>query len=231
MSYFIVSDVHLHPDFPEISKKFADFVGRLSASDTLIIGGDLCDFSLSSRQRDIQTSDCAGLTGLQEFRRRGGELILVAGNHDAYMEQAYRRWLDVGFVPEPLEISCFGFHLHVLHGHLTGPRSLLKTVVASKQFHDLYSRIPRFVASRMEQMRISGNIHSHAIRCEKFMSAYRQHVLDHTQNAANEIFVFGHIHEIADETVGTSRMIVLGEWEDEVWYLRIDQEGANLILL
>lgn len=228
MAHYIVSDIHLHEHAPGASAKLAKFVDSLSSSDTLIIGGDLCDFWYSTRQRDGGIEQCVGLTALRRFRDRGGKLILIAGNHDAYLEDYYQRWLGVGFTPEPLLIDHAGTRVHLVHGHLVGPLSPLKALVGGKLFHAVFSWLPSFVADRLRRTRVDINTHNEDERCAKFLAAFRNYIRNHPENEEH-VFVFGHVHEFVDEPVDRSRMIVLGDWEFDISYVRLDDRGAELI--
>lgn len=228
MPHYFVSDVHLHLDWPERGRNFSRFVSRLSAEDRLIIGGDLHDFWFSSRQRK-DADRCEGLAALIDFQNRGGQIVLIAGNHDAYMESFYRQRLNVQFHAEPFIVECSGFNIRLLHGHLIGPIVTWKALVAGPLFHSAFAKLPDFVANRLQSKRLDVNVDTHEARCDEFFAAFRRYVQTHQSDAENEIFVFGHVHELLDEQVGTARLIVLGEWDEQINYLRIDADGATLV--
>lgn len=231
MAYYFISDVHLRLDATAEARRFGAFVDSLQAADTLVVGGDLCDFWFSSREQSATPDQCQGLSALRRFRQRGGELRLIAGNHDENLEGYYRRWFDCGFDPEPLILQCGPYRVQVLHGHLIGPVSGLKSAIAGPLFHAVFSRTPAALANWLGAQRLRFNIRTHEGRSAKFMDAYRQYCRDHVVDGENQIFVFGHVHDVVDERIGAARMVLLGEWEIDGHALRIDQQGAELLTL
>jgi len=231
MPYYFVSDVHLRLDAESEARRFGAFVDTLQADDTLVVGGDLCDFWFSAREQSAEPDRCRGLAALLRFRQRGGQLRLIAGNHDENMEAYYRRWFDCRFDAEPLVLQCEQYRVHLVHGHLIGPVSSFKTAIAGPLFHAVFSRPPAALANWLGEQRLKFNIRTHEGRSQKFMDAYRQYVRQHADGSGQQIFVFGHVHDVVDECIGSARMILLGEWEVDGHALQIDENGVELLTL
>lgn len=236
MAFYFVSDVHLQLEATRRAEKFARFVDALTAADRLVIGGDLCDYWFSARQQSADPTACRGLSALIEFRRRGGELMMIAGNHDANLSAYFRRWLQTDFVEEPLVVECFDYRVHLVHGHLAGPRSRFKAAIGGELFHAVFSRTPSWIASSLNKMRQRVNEETYVERCQEFLRAYRDYVRQQLSTldesfTGKPLFVFGHVHEVVDEPVESARLVVLGDWEECPSYLRIDADGAELVVV
>ena len=79
VAHYFASDVHLRDDHPERDDRFRSWVGGLTAADSLVIVGDLCDFWMGARVPERRLASCPSLRALAEFRRRGGSLAIMAG--------------------------------------------------------------------------------------------------------------------------------------------------------
>jgi UDP-2,3-diacylglucosamine hydrolase len=228
--YYFCSDVHLRSDRPERDELFARFVERLESSDVLIIGGDLCDFWLASRALpDIATTNGAnayhGLRALRAFSARGGDLVVLLGNHDLWLRSFYQEQLSARVPDEPFEITVCGLRVHLVHGHRvrTGPR--WKQALESRAFSVAFSILPAFLARRLDQLLNSVNVAGRLRNHRAAKAQYRQYVQQRA--GAAQIFLFGHVHERVDEKVGSARLVVLGDWKRQASYLVIDESGAS----
>ena len=99
MAHYFASDIHLRADRPERDRRFCNWLERLDPDDQLVIGGDLCDFWMGARRADNELLDSDSLRALAEFRRRGGSLAIMAGNHDTWLCPLYERQLGAGSSP------------------------------------------------------------------------------------------------------------------------------------
>ena len=122
MAYYFASDVHLRFDRPDRDVRFSNWLTRLTADDSLLIAGDLCDFWMASRSRTKELLQSQSLRRLAEFQRDGGTLSIMPGNHDAWLCPFYQHDLGARIVPDPIELTVFSLRIHLVHGHLLGSR-------------------------------------------------------------------------------------------------------------
>ncbi len=131
---YFLSDVHLRLDRPDRGARLASVVDRLAASDRLTVVGDLCDFWYAARQHRADPMRCDGLRSLARFRDRGGSIVALGGNHDAWLGPFYERTFGARFVADSIDLDLGGLRVHVAHGHRVGARTSWKALLESRAF-------------------------------------------------------------------------------------------------
>lgn len=197
--------------------------------DELVIGGDLCDFWFVARESTKRGPLCAGLRALADFRERGGHLVLVAGNHDAWLGPFYREALGVDFAPEPWERTVHGLRVHLIHGHRAGGRPFWKGAMESRPFLAAFSAAPGLIARRLAARLDQSNDATRAESDHHHRTVYERYAADLGERA--DLVLFGHIHMPHDRRDCHPRWCVLGGWQRRSSYLRIDESGAELVVI
>ncbi len=224
-----LSDVHLRLDRPDRARRLARLVDRLDPADRLVIVGDLCDFWFVSRQARSGGDRCEGLRALAEFRRRGGELTILPGNHDAWLGAFYRETLGEGFAGIGLERRSGDLRILATHGHtIGGARAPWKGVMEGRAFLRGFAALPRPIAEGLGVLLDSTNSVGREAIDAKHLAIYRRHA--DTLADSIDLAVFGHIHVVRDDAEGRPRMVVLGNWHDRASYLRVDHAGAVMVV-
>lgn len=225
---YFASDMHLRLDRPDRARRLARWVRGLESDDALFLVGDVCDFWFASRQRHATPTACEGLKALAEFRARGGALTVLPGNHDQWLGPFYRRVLGARFVEGPQIVEAYGVRLSLNHGHRVGGRPSWKAGLESRAFLAAFERLPGPVARRLDRVLDRSNDQGRAADEARHLAVFRRH-LDAERPPA-DIAVFGHVHTPNDETVGGLRMVVLGGWQHQASYLKVDESGAALVV-
>ena len=225
MADTFLSDVHPRLDRPDRGRRLAEVVAGLGPEDTLTVAGDLCDFWFASRQRR-RADACEGLAALASYRRRGGDLTLMAGNHDRWLGPLYERVVGVGLVEEPRLVDSHGLRLSLVHGHRLGGRPAWKGAMESRAFLHVFGLAPRAAADRLDAALETSNDRTIGESEARHWANYRSYA-EGLQGRA-DIAVFGHIHNPRDERDGPLRLVVLGGWQRRTSYLRVDERGASL---
>lgn len=229
MAYYFASDTHLRLDRPERSERFADFVNGLNPTDTLIIVGDLYDFWFVSRQQFRYQDECPGLQSLVRFRKAGGHLRVLAGNHDHWLNRFIKSKLGVPLEYEPIRLDIDGIKIQAVHGHLLIRRHHWKALMESKWFMTAFSWIPSFIARRCKSVLDNKNRADYERRNRVQSALFRQFVDKHQGLA--DVFIFGHVHDRMDEQVGNARLFILGSWMKSGSYLMIENGHVSLVVL
>lgn len=225
MNHYFVSDVHLRHDRPERAGRLAEFVSGLVADESLLILGDLCDFWMASRDSEDSLMRCAGLQALAGFRRRGGSLAIMPGNHDHWLCPFYERVLGAAILKDPTELTVHGLRLHLVHGHLLGARSRWKALMEGRGFFRAFGRVPAPLAGCLDQLLEFKNQHDLEEDERRHMRIYREYAAGLKGRA--DLVVIGHVHRPADDITSHPRLIVPGGWQRGSSYLRIGPDGAT----
>lgn len=226
MPDYFLSDVHLRQDRPERALRLARFVDGLGGEDRLFVVGDLCDFWMATRELRREASHCPGLRSLAGYSARGGRLTVLAGNHDVWMGDYYRRTLAATWVPGELSVASHGLRVHLAHGHRLGARSLWKAGMEGRAFFRAFGLAPSFLASRLEsRLERSNEAHREADE-RRHLELYRRFA--DTMEGRCDLVVLGHVHRVHDDRPARPRLIVLGGWHDRASYLRVDDCGVLL---
>ncbi|MEW4567245.1 UDP-2,3-diacylglucosamine diphosphatase [Tautonia sp. JC769] len=229
MADYFVSDVHLRLDHVERSERFAAFVRSLSPADSLTVVGDLCDFWFSSRQRHDAPLRCPGLHALAEFRRQGGMLLILPGNHDAWLAPFYEKSLGARCVDRPWEGTRHGVKISAVHGHRLGARKPWKAMMESRPFLSAFEAIPGPIARRLADRLERSNAQSLAATHHRHLMTYRAHARRTIEGGRAHLVLLGHVHDVFDEAIGPGRMIVLGDWMGGSSHVRVDAQGVHFV--
>ncbi len=223
MPTFFVSDVHLRPDHPERDRRFSQWLAQVLPSDRIIIVGDLCDFWMGARRRETPLETCASLRLLSEFRRSGGALEILAGNHDTWLCPYYEQALGARILTEPHEITIGHLRIRLVHGHLLGARKPWKARMEGRAFFEGFGHVPAPIARTLDRVLAWRNERGLFADEERHLRVYRQYAASCSDST--DLVVFGHVHRPVDEAQSPPRLIVLGGWQRRSCYLRIEHDG------
>jgi UDP-2,3-diacylglucosamine hydrolase len=225
VAHYFASDVHLRDDHPERDDRFRSWLGTLEPSDTLVIVGDLCDFWMGARETGRRLAEYPSLKALAEFRRRGGSLAIMAGNHDHWLCPFYERALGAEIIEEPCDRTIHGRRVRMVHGHRLGARRLWKAGMESRAFFLAFGRLPGPLARPFDRILTWKNERGLLADEERHLRVFRAYAASCREVA--DLIIIGHVHRPVDETGGDPRLIVLGGWQHRSSYLKIDEVGAT----
>jgi UDP-2,3-diacylglucosamine hydrolase len=225
VAHYIASDIHLRFDRPDRDRRFREWLGRVTPDDTLVIAGDLCDFWMGARRAEIDLFRSESLQALAEFKRHGGSLEIMGGNHDVWLCPVYERDLGARIIREPHDVTLHGLRLRLVHGHLLGARQLWKAGMESRAFFEGFGRVPGPVARALDHVLAWQNERGLKADEERHLRVYRAYAS--ALRGSVDIVVIGHVHRALDESESAPRLIVLGGWQQRSSFLKIDESGAS----
>lgn len=239
MATLFISDLHLDPSRPEITRLFGDFIGHEARdAEALYILGDLFEAWVG----DDDPSELGAFVAdrLRGLRAHGVPVSFIRGNRDFLLGGGYARRAGMTLLPDPAVVILHGTPTLLMHGDL-----LCTDDTAYQQFRARTRRpewqedfLSQPLPARMafaQQAREASRSHQSGLRdagtMETITDVSPTTVAETCARYGIDRIIHGHTHRPAvHEADGRSR-IVLGDWYEQGSVLRVDAEGATLSTL
>ncbi|MEZ0469542.1 UDP-2,3-diacylglucosamine diphosphatase [Luteimonas salinilitoris] len=237
MTTLFISDLHLDPERPEITRLFAEFLDdEAHGADALYILGDLYE----SWVGDDDPSEAGALVAekLNALSDGGVPVYFMHGNRDFMLGRDYALRSGMTLLPDPAVIVLYDKPVLLMHGDL-----LCTDDVAYQQFR-AQTRNPEWQAHMLSQplqARLAfaqqARASSQARQGELREAGTMETITDVSPRTVAETFarfgvdtlIHGHTHRpaIHDLTAGgrACRRIVLGDWYTQGSVLRARPDG------
>lgn len=238
MALYVIADLHLQEQSPELLQAFHNFVSCLNNDDELYIIGDLFNVYVGLDPED-KAQDLVRTT-LNKASSRGVQCFFIHGNRDFLMNTKEAQYFGLQLLPDVTYISA-GHHIGLLltHGDLlcTNDQAYqaYRRKVSNRLLQWLFRRLPL-----KKRRQIGHNIRAQSKDAE---SRYRDPAIYGIAREALERYckdykdqgkpisfiVHGHIHEFSsfhNEVTGLTTRFVLGAWGSHYSYFKLDRESG-----
>jgi UDP-2,3-diacylglucosamine hydrolase len=242
MTILFISDLHLDPERPEVTRLFGDFIdGEARGADALYILGDL--FEAWVGDDDPSELGTFVATKLSALSDSGVPVCFQHGNRDFLVGRDLARRASMTLLPENAVVMLYGKPVLLMHG------DTLCTDDHAYQAFRMQTRAPEWqqqflaqpLAARLAfaaQARAASQQRQQAMKHDD--RAQFETVTDVSPAAVRETFIrygidtiiHGHthrpeIHAINVENRACER-VVLGDWYTQGSLLRVDANGMQL---
>lgn len=236
MRRLFISDLHLQPERPEISRALHYFLSDIAPGcDELYLLGDIFEYWIG---------DDAPLPGLEplfdqlhQLVQRGSRIFFMHGNRDFLVGQALMTRIGATLLPAQYHLNLNGDSALLLHGDELCSDDVeyqaFRTQVRDPQWQqDFLSKpIPERIAIARQLREASRQ--QGAMKQDEITDVNPQTVTALMTQAHASLLIHGHTHRPARHPDplhnGHSERIVLGDWSDSGWYLEIDGDRRELI--
>ncbi len=234
MTTLFVSDLHLDPARPEITRLFGEFIdGEARDAGALYILGDLFEAWVG----DDDPSDVGAFVAdkLSALQDAGVPVHFIRGNRDFLLGQAYAQRAGFSILPDPAVVMLHGKPVLLMHGDL-----LCTDDVAYQQFR-AQTRDPawqrQFLAQPLQarlafaqQARVASQSHQSGLKdsgqLETITDVAPATVEATFRRYGIDTLIHGHTHRPATHSLDidgrTCQRIVLGDWYEQGSVLRVD---------
>ena len=243
MTTLFVSDLHLDPARPDITRLFGDFLeGEARTAEALYILGDL--FEAWVGDDDPSHTGAFVATRLKALSDAGVPVFFQRGNRDFLLDTGYARHAGFSILPDPAVVMLHGKPVLLMHG------DLLCTDDAAYQEFRAQVRDPAWQAGFLaqplqarlafaQQAREASQVRQGELQAAGTMDA----ITDVSPAAVEDMFtrygidtlIHGHTHRpaIHELQVGDRpcRRIVLGDWYTQGSVLRANDGRFDLAVL
>lgn len=235
MTTLFISDLHLEPGRPEITRLFLELLGsEASGAEALYILGDLFEFwigdDVNSPLAD-EVSQC-----LRQLADKGVPVYFIHGNRDFLLGEEYADAAGMQLLPQVHKLDLHGVDTLIMHGD-----SLCLDDIEYQKFRRMV-REPAW-----QQQLLSRSVEERLQIAAEYRDASKSHtdsspmeIMDVTRSAVEAIMqkyqvnrlIHGHTHRpaIHQLTLGTTaaERIVLGDWYRHGSVLRVNNESIEL---
>ena len=233
-STLFISDLHLDPARPGVTRALADFLQQHSDCESLYILGDLFEAWVGDDDDASLAVQVRGL--LRDFSAAGPALYIMRGNRDFLLGEAFCGTVGAQLLDDPTPIDLHGVPTLLMHGDLlcTDDTQYLafRDMVRSAQWQT------ELLSKPLEQRRrIAAELRRQSReqtggKPEAIMDVNHQAVQDTMRRYRVRRLIHGHTHRPAIHELSVAgqpaQRIVLGDWYQQGSVLECGPAGCTL---
>ena len=231
MSVLFISDLHLAPERPAVTRAFLSFLrDQASQAEALYILGDLFEAWVGD---DDPTELAAQVqASLGELSQSGVKLYIQHGNRDFLIGRRFIRRCGAELLADEHLIHYQGQTALVMHGDSLCTDDVDYQRFRRKARNPIYkwclSHLPlkrrQKLASDWRTKSMSANSNKATAIMDVNSDAVDAVMAKHQVN----VLIHGHTHRPDQHLVSEGQRIVLGDWHDLGWVIRMSEEGFDL---
>lgn len=235
MRSILISDLHLSPSRPAITRAFNQFIESFPADvGELFILGDLFEIWLGDD--DPSSFAQAVIQSLKRLSRSGVRLYFQAGNRDFLVGKRFATETSCRILPD--------FSVHQIRGHsilLTHGDLLCIDDIGYQKFRSriqfplttwFLQKLPLSVRQKLALKIRSVSTEKAQNKPENIMDVNEDEVISRLHEFNTKLMIHGHTHRPAvhDIDLGESAATryTLGDWDDRLWWVEVNEEAVNL---
>ena len=233
---FLISDLHLQPQQPQVEKYFNEFVETifLPNSNTLYILGDLFEYWIGDDGAE-KLGYNPQLELLTKLTQMGNSVYFMHGNRDFLVGSVFSEKTGVKILNDPTKVEFNQLSCLLKHGD-----DLCTDDVEHQQFRRLTrdpnwqnSVLSKTIEQRLEMAASLRQMSGSSYKPSDIMDVSEPSIKETFIDEGIDVLIHGHTHRPAthDYTINdeSKRRIVLGDWHNGISYLKIDDNGFNLV--
>ena len=219
-----ISDLHLSDKYPELNQAFFKFLEESKEDCThLFILGDL--FETWIGDDDDTPIHIEIKQALKAFTTNGPKTFFIHGNRDFLVGEAFAKETGITILPDPYILEINNQKVILSHGDFL--------CTDDKDYIDFRNQVRNqdwqnnFLEKSLdERKQIAANLRADSKeatskKSNEITDVNNQSVEDFINEHQPDLFIHGHTHRPNIHNVGTSKRIVLGDWNKYAWFLEI----------
>ncbi|MFT4614431.1 MAG: UDP-2,3-diacylglucosamine hydrolase [Bacteroidia bacterium] len=232
MSYCcFISDLHLTPARPEITRALDNFLSEHRSSDALYILGDLFETWVGDDDNDALANQVRSL--LQTFTLAGPAVHILHGNRDFLLAQRFCTDTGTNLLAEGGVIDLYGTPTLLLHGDTlcTDDRDYQALRHDLRQPLWQANFLQQSLAERRDQAAQLRNLSQAALahKAEAITDVNAKAVdLAMAQHGVAQL-IHGHTHRPGRHTNALGERLVLGDWDLQGWWVKAESNNIQLL--
>ena len=231
MSILFISDLHLAPERPDITRAFLDFLQQqASKASALYILGDLFEAWVGDDDNMPLSLDVQ--QALKALTETGVKLYIQHGNRDFLLGQRFMATTGATLLADEHIIEYFDHRALVMHGDTLCTDDVDYQRFRRKARHPLYKWVLGLLPLKRRQ-RLARDWRAKSAAANKNKSS---EIMDVNNDAVDavmtkhtvNVLIHGHTHRPCRHPLASGERIVLGDWDNKGWILKLDKSGYSL---
>ncbi len=230
MITLFISDLHLHPERPHLTRAFFHFLHtRAQGAQALYILGDFFDAWIGDDDDTPLNAEVAG--ELKTLSNAGTRIFLMHGNRDFLLGETFANSAGAQLIADGTVIDLYGCPTLLMHGDslCTGDKDYMafRQQVRSPQWQAQILAQPlaarRALAAQLREKSQEMN----SLKAEDIMDVTEAEVVRVMTEAKVARLIHGHTHRPARHPMlldgKPAERIVLGDWHHHAWALEANE--------
>lgn len=227
MTTLFISDLHLDPSRPAVTRAFFDLLDtEVKQADALYILGDF--FEVWVGDDDDAELSRQVIAALRAVTAAGTPVYFMHGNRDFLIGAQFARETGCQLLPDPSIVDLYGKRTLLMHGDLLciDDQAYMAFRAECRQpawqqavlARPLQER--RLLAAKLRE----DSRDSTSNKAEDIMDVNTEEVDRYLREHQVELLIHGHTHRPAIHQISNGTRIVLGDWEQHSWVLRYQSD-------
>lgn len=235
MRYLFISDLHLQPERPDITRAFLHCLEtRARLADELYILGDFFEVWLGDDEQSPLATEV--ITALAALSASGTRIFLMHGNRDFLLGKRFCSDAGCTLLREPQIVQLNGERVLLMHGD-----SLCTDDLAYMQMRRLLRNpLSLFILRNLtlpQRRRLGRKLRNESREQTRqkpsdITDVNLGQVAETMRKQGVRVLIHGHTHRPAMHQLTIAgekaQRIVLGDWDTAGWYLEVDESGYRL---
>lgn len=236
MSTLFISDLHLDPSRPQITKAFLRFLFNQAAqAESLYILGDL--FEAWIGDDDDSEFVLHIKEALQRFSQSGVPTYFLHGNRDFLVGEQFAEDTGITLLEETTVVDLYDEKVLLAHGDTLCTRDVeyleFRSMVRSQAWQAQVLSQPLAVRRQMAADLRNKTQSMTAMKADDIMDVTPSEVVAIMQTEGVKKLIHGHTHRPNRHQVtldsGLGERVVLGDWCEKGWYLNVEPDHWSLV--
>lgn len=235
MSHLFISDLHLSPDRPELTRLVTDFLSQQKNLESLYILGDIFNTWLGD---DLVLPEYYPfMDSLLKIRSQGCKLYLMVGNRDFMLGKDFAESVGAELLPDAVVHTFNNTPVLLMHGDSLCTDDVsyqrYRKVVRNRFLQWCFLHLPLSFRQRISDKIKAKSKDKKQYKSTAIMDVNQDAVVGSMHKHQTTILLHGHTHRPAIHHFESNSQphyrIVLGDWHDSPSFLMLDEGKFQLI--
>ena len=231
MSVLFISDLHLAPERPAVTRAFLSFLSdRAANAESLYILGDLFEAWIGDDDPSAMAAEVQD--ALRNLSDSGVNLFIQQGNRDFLLGKRFIKRCGAVMLGDEHIVEYAGHRALAMHGDSLCTDDIDYQRFRRKARNPIYkwclSHLPLKRRQKLATDWRAKSMAANSNKASAIMDVNGDAVATVMGKHAVEVLIHGHTHRPNRHALASGERIVLGDWHDLGWVLCLDDSGYNL---